>query len=462
MKYLSLLVSTLIFCSCKLSEREQKIRQPNFVILLADDLGYADVGFHGSDIQTPHLDKFAREGVRLESFYSCPMCTPTRAGLMTGLYPIRYGLMRSVIPPYRNFGLNPELELLPEMLNQSGYAYRACVGKWHLGHLQKKWHPIEQGFTHFVGCYNGAIDYFTKEREGEIDWHRNSETIQVTGYVTDLIADEAVRFIHSVPKEAPYFLYVPFTAPHSPFQAKKKDFDKYPHRSGKQRIYAAMVDCLDQGVGRILDAIDRRGDRDNTFILFFSDNGGVKNIANNSPMRGNKLTVYEGGIRVVAAAHWPTGGIEGGKIIKDHMGYIDIFPTLKSISQGNSAETKLDGINVLDILKGKSYGKKRKWFTYLDQSPSKREKLAVHFQDLKLIVERDAPDTASNRKESTALFQLDSLHTGDKDVAEKYEEVFKELFKNMEEFLQGKPIFQNPRYREGKFGFKAPKDWIIE
>ncbi|MCG6188319.1 sulfatase-like hydrolase/transferase [Maribellus maritimus] len=195
------------------------------------------------------------------------MCTPTRAGLMTGRYPIRYGLMRSVIPPYRGFGLDPNEIILPEMLAEAGYEHRACIGKWHLGHLRKKWHPNSQGFTYFAGCYNGAIDYFTKVREGEADWHRNSQTIHADGYVIDIIADEAVGFINSVPDKEPYFLYVPFTAPHSPYQAKEEDIAKYPHREGKQRIYAEMVDCMDQAIGRIIDAVEKRGDRDNTFIF---------------------------------------------------------------------------------------------------------------------------------------------------------------------------------------------------
>lgn len=462
MKNLLFLFAALFLYSCNIKSTHQVANQPNIVIILADDLGYADVGFHGSDIKTPNLDNFANKGVRLENFYSCPMCSPTRAGLMTGRYPIRYGLMRAVIPPYRNFGLNPDETLLPEVLEQAGYKHRACIGKWHLGHMQTKWHPNQQGFTHFVGCYNGAIDYFTRMREGETDWHRNSETVHTKGYVTDLIADEAVNFINAVPKAEPYFLYVPFTAPHAPFQAKEQDIAKYPHRSGNQQIYAAMVDCMDQGIGRILDAIDKRGDRDNTFILFFSDNGGVKEVASNAPMKGNKLTMYEGGIRVVAAAYWPAGGIEGGKIIYNQMGYIDILPTIISISHIDINTDNLDGINVLESMQGNTQVTSRKWFSYLDQDGQEREKLAVNYLDWKLIIERDAPDAVTHQKDESILFKMDSLHIESKDVKEDNPQVYHELQKSIEEFLKLKSNDQIPRYPDGNERFKAPKDWFIK
>lgn len=399
-RFITLIFTLLLFsCNHKISQRKQPQQlsstekkpssaRPNIVVILADDLGYADVGFHGSDIQTPNLDKFASDGVRLESFYACPMCSPSRAGLMTGRYPLRFGLMRSVIPPYRNFGLDTAEYTLPEMLKDAGYAHRACIGKWHLGHLQSKWHPNNQGFSYFVGCYNGAVDYFTRDRDGEVDWHRNKETSKVEGYTTDLITQSAIDFIKEVPNDQPYFLYVPYTAPHAPFQAKKEDIAKYPNRKGKKQTYAAMVDCMDQGIGRILESIDQRGDRDNTFILFFSDNGGVAGIGDNSPMKGSKLTVLEGGIRVVAVAHWPKGGIAGGEAVDARMGYIDVFPTLMAIAGAGQTSNPLDGIDVLEAMKGNGGSGNRSWFSYLDQNDDKQEHLALHQDDWKVIVDR--------------------------------------------------------------------------
>lgn len=463
MRVIPPLVIAMLLYGCTMNKINRTARQPNIVIILADDLGYADVGFHGSDINTPNLDKFASTGVRLENFYSCPMCTPTRAGLMTGRYPIRYGLMRSVIPPYRNAGLDPEEDLLPEMLSRAGYTYRACIGKWHLGHLQTKWHPNNQGFTHFVGCYNGAVDYFTRIREGETDWHRNAQTVHTEGYVTDLITEEAISFISSVPKEEPYFLYIPYTAPHSPFQAKEEDIAKYPQRKGKQQVYAAMVDCMDQGIGRILNAIDQRSDRENTFILFFSDNGGVRNIGNNAPMKGHKLTLNEGGIRVAAAVHWPAGGIAGGKIIRTRMGYLDIFPTLAAIASPKPWTGKpLDGINVLESMRGNDQQIDRMCFSYLDQNHGKREEFAVHDHAWKLLIERDAPDVSSPQPDRMVLYQLDSLHIETDDLRASHPQTYQELLQAIEGFAALKQRDQISRYRVGRSGFIAPKDWVIE
>ena len=397
------------FLSCNLTKESNT--KPNIIVILADDLGYADVGFHGSDIQTPNIDRIANEGVKLESFYAAPVCSPTRAGLMTGRYPIRFGMMRAVIPPYRDFGLNPNEDMLPEMLARAGYERRGCFGKWHLGHQREKWLPRNQGFTHFMGCYNGAVDYFTHEREGEVDWHRNEQTIFEEGYATDLIADEVIRFINETPRDEPYFAYIPFTAPHSPFQAKEEDIAKYTHRpEGKRRIYAAMVDAMDQNIGRILKTIEKRGDLENTFILFASDNGGVKNVGDNNPMRGNKFDVFEGGTRVVAAAMWPKGGISGGQTTSQQMGYIDLFPTLKAISGlTEKAQLPLDGINAIPAMQGKSIGS-RTWFSYIDQSPQKIERFSLHRDSLKLIVQQSAPDKEDEFNKNNFLFQLDVNH----------------------------------------------------
>ena len=440
------------------------VDKPNIIIILADDLGYADVGFHGSDIKTPNLDKLANEGAKLENFHACPMCSPTRAGLMTGRYPLRFGMMRAVIPPQRNFGMAPSEYNMAEAMRDAGYNYRGCFGKWHLGHLQTQWHPINQGFTYFVGCYNGAVDYFNQTREGEVDWHNNFETVKAGGYTTDLITDAAVNFINEVPKEEPYFLYVPYTAPHSPFQAKPEDIEKYEHRTEKKkRIYAAMVDCMDQGIGEILKTIDERGDRDNTFILFFSDNGGVNRIADNSPMKGSKLTVYEGGIRVVAAAHWPNGGIKGGKIINEEMGYIDVLPTIAAVAKSKVPfKNELDGINVLHAMQGKEALNERSWFTYLDQNRTSREKIALTLNDRKLVVVSDKEQTPEIEAKEYELYEIDEQRKETKLKPENNKEIIERLDSIAQDYMKLKADPQIEQYQIGKEGFVAPKDWIIE
>jgi len=437
--------------------------KPNIVIIVADDLGYGDVGFHGSDIQTPNLDRLANEGVSLEQFYVAPVCSPTRAGLMTGRYPIRFGMMRSVIPPQRNYGMDTDEDTMANMLSREGYEHRACIGKWHLGHHQKKWHPRNRGFTYYMGCYNGAIDYFTHEREGELDWHKNEETYRVEGYSTDLIAEEAAEFVDSIQSDEPYFLYVPFNAPHGPIQAKEEDIAKYPHRSGKKQVYAAMVDCMDQGIGRILDAIDRRGDADNTFVLFFSDNGGVQDVGDNGPQRGAKATPYQGGIRVAAAARWPQDGIEGGKVINARMGYIDVMPTLKKIvGLDEEAVNPFDGLDVSNAMRGEETLPDRSWFTYFDQNEDHREKLAVNYDAFKLVVHRSAPDGEPTNSTDVELFAIrEDSQEADNRVALEGERG-DGLLAEIDNFLSLKHPNQIERFYVGKKTFVAPKDWVAE
>ncbi|MCG8578955.1 MAG: sulfatase-like hydrolase/transferase [Bacteroidales bacterium] len=439
------LICLSVILTAGLINAQETTQKPNILIILADDLGYADVGFNGSDIQTPNIDRIASGGIRFDNFYACPMCSPTRAGLLTGRYPIRFGMMRAVVPPQRIYGMNPEEVTLAEMLASAGYKHRGVVGKWHLGHRHQKWWPNNQGFTFFEGCLNGAIDYFSHEREGENDWHLNGKTHKKEGYATDLIGEASCSFINDIPANEPFFLYTSFTAPHSPFQAKKEDLKKYPHREGKKKTYAAMVDCMDQNIGKILDCIEERGQMDNTFILFFSDNGGMKSVANNGQKRGWKLTVYEGGINVVATACWPSGGVAGGRVISEHVGYIDVFPTLAEISgYEKNVKYKLDGMSMLNAMKGERMPK-RKWFTYLDQNNEKVERLTIHSDNLKLVWYRNAPDN----KVQTSRIELYNT-TNDKgetdNVADKYPLLVEELQQQTEAFYKLKIERQNPRY----------------
>ncbi|MEZ5367470.1 MAG: sulfatase-like hydrolase/transferase, partial [Bryobacterales bacterium] len=288
---------------------------PNVVLIVSDDQGWNDVGFHGGEIRTPNLDRIASQGVELNRFYACPVCSPTRAGLATGRYPIRFGMQRAVCRPFLDVGVPPEEETVAEMLGRAGYAARGAVGKWHIGHSRLRYHPLRQGFTFFYGHYNGNIDYFTHMRDGELDWHRGFDSSYDEGYSTDLIADEAVRFIEEqAGGESPFFLYVPFNAPHAPLQVPAKWLDDYASIGDKdRRTYAAMVAAMDAGVGRILEALDRTGVTNDTLVWFFSDNGGP-GTGDNTPLRAGKGTVYEGGVRVAAALRWPGKVRAGGKV----------------------------------------------------------------------------------------------------------------------------------------------------
>ena len=250
---------------------------PNIVVILADDLGNADLGYRGSDIRTPNIDKLAKEGVQLESFHGMPVCTPARAALMTGRYPMRYGLQTLVIFPNHRYGLPTDERTLPQVLKEVGYK-TAMVGKWHLGHADRKYWPQNRGFDHFYGNLVGEVDYFTKVRGGLVDWQRNGKFLQEKGYYSTLIGDEAVRLIDKQEKDKPFFLYFASLAPHAPYQATKADEDRYAStiKDPTRRTYAAMITSLDDQVGRIVATLEKKGLRENTLIVFSSDNGGPR------------------------------------------------------------------------------------------------------------------------------------------------------------------------------------------
>ena len=335
---------------------------PNIVILLADDLGWNDVGYHGAPIETPHIDGLAREGVELDRFYVQPICTPTRAALLTGRSPLRAGLVFGVARPWDYFGLPRVEHLLSETLRAAGYQ-TAIVGKWHLGHSHALQTPTRRGFDHFYGHLLGAIDYYEHSRLGGIDWQRNGETLHEEGYSTDLLGEEAVRVVAERDPQKPLFLYVPFNAPHSPLQAPQELVERYaeissepnlrahaeflegvaarlgipveeaagildPAGEAPRAVFAGMVHSLDVAIGRILAALDEAGIADDTIVLFLSDNGGHVSLGgSNTPLRGEKSTVFEGGIRVPAAVRWPAG-LRGGRRVSQTITVTDIFPTL--------------------------------------------------------------------------------------------------------------------------------------
>ncbi len=333
------------------------VPQPNIVLIVADDMGWGDVGYHGSGIETPAIDRLALEGVELDRFYVCPVCSPTRTGLMTGRYPNRMGMHGHPTQYTENKGLPPDEVTLADVLARADYPLRHAVGKWHLGTAATCFHPVNRGFTGFYGHYCGMIDYWTHERGGELDWHRGYESSYEEGYSTHLMTREAVRFIESAPLNDPFFLYLAYNAVHTPLQAPREEVARYEGRDlpeGQSPTYAAMGTIMDRGIGRVLDAIERKGVAEDTLVWFFSDNGAVGRggCGHNRPLRGHKGTPYEGGIRVPAALRWPAR-IEGGRKVDTLMGYVDVLPTLAAAA-GLDYEPPgpLDGINLLDALTG--------------------------------------------------------------------------------------------------------------
>lgn len=450
--------------------------QPNIVVILADDLGWNTVGYHNDEFQTPNIDSIAAEGMKLNRFYVAPMCSPTRAGLMTGRYPIRFGMARAVIPPQRDFGLPGSETTLPQILGDIGYANRAAFGKWHLGHRRAKWHPLAKGFTHFKGHYNGAIDYFELTRESTRDWHVGYQSSNEKGYATDLIASSAADWIkEKAVSDAPYFCYVAFNAPHSPFQAPADAIEKYGHlnKSGKgggknREIYKAMVGRMDEGVGRILQAIESSGEAGNTIVWFFSDNGGVKGLKDlNAPLRGAKLSVYEGGIRVPACVRWPNK-IPTGLTTNAVCGYIDLLPTLVAMA-GDEASKKsvqpVDGTDLSLVLTGKkNTAGNRPWFSYHGQSGEETEHLAVIDDGWKLKVNGPrltGVEQLRNGNRKVELFRISTDPFEKIDVKDRHPEKVAELAARLVAHRALQPKRSVPKYGVGKAGFVPPKNWQL-
>jgi arylsulfatase I/J len=332
--------------------------KPNIVFILADDLGWKDVGYHGSDIRTPNIDRLAQTGARLEQFYSQQICTPARAALMTGRYPLRYGLQMAVIPSAGRYGLATDEWLLPQALKQAGYQ-TAIVGKWHLGHIDRKYWPSQRGFDYSYGPLIGEIDHFKHESHGVTDWYRNNKLVKEPGYDTQLFGADAVRVINAHDTKAPLFLYLAFTAPHTPYQAPQNYLDMYKDIADPlRRAYAAQITAMDDEIGKVLEALARRNMRDNTLIVFVSDNGGTRSSLfvgeaevkgdlppNNGPYRDGKGSVYEGGTRVVALANWP-GRIKPG-VVNDMMHIVDMYLTFTGLAGVQLGKNKpLDGLDV--------------------------------------------------------------------------------------------------------------------
>ena len=310
--------------------------RPNIVIFLSDDMGWNQVGFNGGKaIATPNIDRIAREGVKLTQFYVQSVCSPTRAALLTGRYPFRNGMEER---SHGNdvAGMLPDERTLAQALKSAGYA-TAIFGKWHLGVWRKHHLPRARGFDHQYGFYGALIDSFSRVRGSTYDWHRNEQLLHEPGYSTFLIADEFTRVLQRHDATKPFFYYVPFNAVHGPHGAPPEYVKK--HRGDAQ---AAMLECMDVAIGRMLGALEEKGVLDNTLVIFFNDNGGPRR-APNDPYRGFKGETYEGGVRVPCAMRWP-GKIKPGTATNEMLHVVDFFPTLVKLAGGSLAQPlPLDG-----------------------------------------------------------------------------------------------------------------------
>ena len=352
--------------------------KPNIVLIVSDDQGYPDLGIIGTKpILTPNLDQLAREGVRATSFYmTWPACTPSRGSILTGRFPQRNGLYDMVrndminyghrftleeyaVSPEMTLGLDPRELTVGDLLRTAGYR-NAVIGKWDMGQA-KRYLPLQRGFDFFYGHGNNGIDYYTHERYGIHSMFRgNVRTKEDRGtYATDLFKREAIRFIKES-QGRPFFLYLPFNAPHGAsnlektgVQAPAEYIAKYPSMDPKAKLtsYYAAVTCMDAAIGEVMKTLRETGQDKNTVVIFHSDNGGSGN-GGNAPLRGQKSTMWEGGLRVPFIAWWP-GKLPAGVVTDEFLTSLELMPTFAAISGAKPrAGVKLDGFDMLPILRG--------------------------------------------------------------------------------------------------------------
>eukprot|EP00794_Sanderia_malayensis_P018116 gene18116-19926_t len=367
------------------AKKKPASEKPNFVIIVADDLGWDDVGFHGSpEVKTPNIDRLAKKGVILNQYYVQPICTPTRSALLTGRYPIRNGMQSSVIMTPQPWALGLEEKLLSQYLQDLDYQTH-LVGKWHLGFFSKAHLPLKRGFDSFFGCYSGRGDYWDHSSEaGEFDGLdlRNGDAPVLNewgNYSTTMFTDVAVDKIMQHTDSDPMFLMVSHLAVHSanskaPLQAPDEDLQLFTDvKHAGRKTYLAMVSSLDRSVGRIYDALKEKEMLDNTIIIFTTDNGGASkdfdsNQGSNYPLRGMKTHLYEGGVRGAGFVYSPLLK-KTDRVSTDLLHVTDWFPTILSLAGGRpDSDTEIDGVDV--------------WRTLSDGAESPREELLLNIDDL--------------------------------------------------------------------------------
>jgi arylsulfatase A-like enzyme len=327
-------LSLIFLLSCFLAtaalpQRSDNASRPNVVVLLADDLGWGDLSCKGGSVPTPHVDRLFKQGVELETFLVTPVCSPTRAALLTGRYPARVGIAPMTVNARAGVHMNPHETTLGEAFKAAGYV-TGLIGKWHLGYEPSS--PNEQGFDLFYGFFGAATSYLTRPADDRhTGWMLNGKLVTDAGYSTDLIRDRAVRFI-AENKERPFFLYVPFNAVHNPVEATKEYVARVPEsiKDERARTRAGMLIALDDAVGAIVQKIDDEGLGERTIVVFASDNGPTPD-GSARPWRGGKHSLYEGGVRSPTVMRW-TGRWQAGSRTKALLSVEDLYPTLLNLT----------------------------------------------------------------------------------------------------------------------------------
>ena len=477
-RYLTLLIALFSFNSFA------DVKKPNVIIILVDDLGWADISLRGAPFKTPNIDSLFKEGVSLNRFYTTPICSPTRAALMTGRDPLKLGVAYSVIMPWMNNGIHPDEHFMPESFQMNGYQ-TAMFGKWHLGHSQEIFHPNQRGFDDFYGHLHTEVGYFPPfSNQGGIDFQKNGVTINDQGYSTFLLAREASNWINSRDKEKPFFMYVPFLAPHTPLEAPDNLIEKYktledtrkPTRNiaadrtreaSKTRapsarpLYAAVVDALDQAIGEILLTIEEAGIEEETIILFSSDNGGATyggGGADNFPLRGGKGDTFEGSIRVVAALKWK-GKIQAGGSLDQIMTVMDVFPTLSSASGINMKNTKMiDGRNMWPAIIEQEDIPLKEDIYFVSEIPNYGHFHTTVFNKKWKLVQSISSSLLEIKVENK-LFDIANDPYEYQDLASQEPNLVQEMAEKIRNWRALHPIAGTRTLLVPPPGWRAPKDW---
>ena len=474
-------IATSILASAQVAASER----PNIVVIVADDLGWADVGYHGGNIDTPSLDRLAEQGVQLNRFYTTPICSPTRAALMTGRDPIRLGVAYGVIMPWDNIGVNPAEHFMPESFGAAGYQ-TAMVGKWHLGHAQMTYHPNERGFEHFYGHLHTEVGFYPPfANVGGKDFQVNGVTADDEGYETYLLADEVSRYIRERDAQKPFFIYMPFIAPHTPLDAPAELQEKYkdigtdlpPARSNQtdstrriskmlmresaRPMYAAVVDGMDQAIGQVLDTLDKEGLSDNTIVLFFSDNGGAAYSyggADNAPLRGGKGETFEGGIRVVSLMRWPEK-LQGGQIFDQVMTVMDVFPTLADAAGVDPLNTfEFDGSSLWPSISEGATHSREDMIMFASEIPIYGSFKLTAFDDTWKLVQEMEQDQLSTTV-TNYLFKITDDPNEYNNLADEHPEIVVSMSHAISEWRALHPVSGTRSVLIPPPGWRAPKDW---
>ncbi len=460
------------------------IKKPNVIIILVDDLGWADISLRGAPFKTPNIDSLFIEGVSLNRFYTTPICSPTRAALMTGRDPLKLGVAYSVIMPWMNNGIHPDEHFMPESFKMNGYQ-TAIFGKWHLGHSQEIFHPNQRGFDDFYGHLHTEVGYFPPfSNQGGIDFQKNGVTINDQGYSTFLLATEASNWINSRDKEKPFFMYVPFLAPHTPLEAPDNLIEKYktledtrkPTRNiaadrtreasktltpSARPLYAAVVDALDQAIGKILSTIEEAGIEEETIILFSSDNGGATyggGGADNFPLRGGKGDTFEGSIRVVAALKWK-GTIQPSSSLDQIMTVMDVFPTLSSASGIIMKNTKvIDGRDMWPAIIEQEDIPLKEDIYFVSEIPNYGHFHTTIFNKKWKLVQSISSSLLEIKVENK-LFDIANDPYEFKDLASQEPNLVQEMAEKIRNWRALHPIAGTRTLLVPPPGWRAPKDW---